>query len=100
MVPDRFSELYGGMLSASQARAADPTALATKPNGTGPFMVTEWLKNERLVLEANPSYWRGPASVSKITMRPILEDCDPRRGAPDRRGRLHQQRPLRAYRRA
>jgi peptide/nickel transport system substrate-binding protein len=75
MVPSRFSELYGGMLSSKQAAAADPATLATKPNGTGPFAVTEWVKNERLVLEANPSYWRGPASVSKITMRPILEDA-------------------------
>lgn len=75
MVPNRFSELYGGMLSPTQAMMADPATLATKPNGTGPFMVTDWTKNERLVLEANPSYWRGPASVSKITMRPILEDA-------------------------
>jgi peptide/nickel transport system substrate-binding protein len=72
MVPSRFSELYGAMLAPGQT---DPAAMATKPNGTGPFKVTDWVKNERLVLEANPSYWRGPASVSKITMRPILEDA-------------------------
>ena len=55
--------------------ATDAATLATKPNGTGPFMLTEWAKNERLVLQANPSYWRGPASVSQITVRPILEDA-------------------------
>jgi peptide/nickel transport system substrate-binding protein len=75
MIPNRFGELYGGMLSPSHTMATDAATLATKPNGTGPFMLTEWVKGERLVLEANPSHWRGPASVSKITARPILEDA-------------------------
>ena len=75
MIPDRLGELYGGMLSPTHTMATDAATLATKPNGTGPFMLTEWVKNERLVLQANPSYWRGPASVSQVTVRPILEDA-------------------------
>jgi peptide/nickel transport system substrate-binding protein len=75
MVPNRLSELYGGMMSPSHTMATDPATLATQPNGTGPFMLTEWVKNERLVLQANPSYWRGPANVSQMTVRPILEDA-------------------------
>jgi peptide/nickel transport system substrate-binding protein len=75
MIPNRLSELYGGMMSPSQTMAADAATLATRPNGTGPFMVTDWVKNERLVLQANPNYWRGPANVSQITLRPILEDA-------------------------
>jgi peptide/nickel transport system substrate-binding protein len=74
MLPSRLSELYGGMLSPTSA-TADTATLATKPNGTGPFMLTEWTKNERLILQANPNYWRGPASVSQLTVRPILEDA-------------------------
>ena len=75
MIPNRLGELYGGMLSPAHTAATDAATLATKPNGTGPFMLTEWAKNERLVLQANPNYWRGPASVSQITVRPILEDA-------------------------
>ncbi|MCC7370546.1 MAG: hypothetical protein IT306_19145 [Chloroflexi bacterium] len=75
MIPNRLSELYGGMLSPTHTMATDAAMLATKPNGTGPFMLTEWVKNERLVLQANPNYWRGPASISQITVRPILEDA-------------------------
>jgi peptide/nickel transport system substrate-binding protein len=75
MIPNRLSELYGGMLSPSHTMATDAATLATQPNGTGPFMLTEWVKNERIVLQANPNYWRGPASVSQITVRPILEDA-------------------------
>jgi peptide/nickel transport system substrate-binding protein len=75
LMPDRLGELYGGMLSPSHTRATDPASLAVRPNGTGPYMLTDWQKNERLVLDANPSYWRGPASVSRVTVRPILEDA-------------------------
>ncbi|MBA2449942.1 MAG: hypothetical protein H0V51_18115 [Chloroflexi bacterium] len=75
MLPNRLGELYGGMLSPKHTGATDAASLATKPNGTGPYRLTDWVKNERLVLEANPDYWRGPAPVAKITVRPILEDA-------------------------
>ena len=29
----------------------------TKPIGTGPFMVREWVTNDHLALDANPHYW-------------------------------------------
>lgn len=75
MLPSRLSELYGGMLSPAYTKATDPATLGTKPVGTGPFKVAEWVKNERLVLEATSSYWRGAPSVGRIVVRPILEDA-------------------------
>ena len=30
-----------------------------KPVGTGPFKFTEWVRDERVVVEANPNYWRS-----------------------------------------
>jgi peptide/nickel transport system substrate-binding protein len=75
MLPSRLGELYGGMLSPKHTAATDPATLAIKPNGTGPFKLVDWAKNERLVLEASESHWRGPAPVSRITLRPILEDA-------------------------
>src|SRR2546430_7210063 len=75
LLPNRMGELYGLMLSPKHTEAVGKEGIATKPNGTGPFKLTEWAKNERLVLEANPSYWRGAPKVQKITVRPILEDA-------------------------
>jgi peptide/nickel transport system substrate-binding protein len=46
---------------------------ATQPIGTGPFMLREWLKDERVVLDVNPDYWGGPPDVSTLIFRPIPE---------------------------
>jgi oligopeptide transport system substrate-binding protein len=37
-----------------------------KPNGTGPFKLTEWEKDEMLVLEPNNFYYGQPATVNKV----------------------------------
>ncbi|MFZ5824276.1 MAG: ABC transporter substrate-binding protein [Bacillota bacterium] len=50
-------------------------------DGTGPFKVVEWVRNDRLVLERNPDYtWgpainqnQGPAHVEKIVWKVIPE---------------------------
>jgi len=40
-------------------------AFARQPVGTGPFMLSSWQKNKRLVLAANEKYWRGRPAVDK-----------------------------------
>ena len=34
-------------------------AFAQQPVGTGPYRFVEWKRDQQLVLEANPTYWRG-----------------------------------------
>jgi peptide/nickel transport system substrate-binding protein len=75
LLPVRLGELYGLMLAPKHTIAMGKESIATKPNGTGPFKLVTWSKNDRLVLEANESYWRGAPKVKKITVRPILEDA-------------------------
>lgn len=75
LLPNRMGELYGAMLSPKYTEAVGKDGIATRPIGTGPFKLVEWAKNERLVLEANESYWRGAPKVKRITVRPILEDA-------------------------
>ncbi len=53
LLPVRLGELYGLMLSPKHTSAMGKEAIATRPNGTGPFKLVTWAKNERLVLEAN-----------------------------------------------
>ena len=75
LLPVRLGELFGLMLSPKHTAAMGKEAIATKPNGTGPFKLVAWTKNEKLVLEANESYWRGAPQVKTIVVRPILEDA-------------------------
>jgi peptide/nickel transport system substrate-binding protein len=75
LLPVRLGELFGLMLSPKHTNAVGKEAIATRPNGTGPFKLVTWAKNERLVLEANDQYWRGAPSVKTIVVRPILEDA-------------------------
>ena len=44
---------------------------ATKPIGSGPYRVAEWVKADRMVLEANPTYWGGVPLVKKAIFRPV-----------------------------
>jgi peptide/nickel transport system substrate-binding protein len=46
-------------------------AFSTHPMGTGPYRLVEFVRGQRLVLEANPTYWRGQIKPAKLTLRPI-----------------------------
>jgi len=54
-----------------------------KVDGTGPFMLREWVRNDRLVVVKNPKYsWgppiyknQGPARFDTIIFRTIVEDA-------------------------
>ena len=46
---------------------------AVKPVGTGPFKFVEWVKDERLVLEANKDYHRGAPAIERLIFRPVPE---------------------------
>ena len=46
--------------------------------GTGPFQVTDWSLGSRVVLEANPNYFRGAPAIDGITFD-IVPDPDAQR---------------------
>ena len=45
------------------------------PVGTGPYKFVEWVKDERVVLEANEDYWRGAPNIGTIIFTPIPENA-------------------------
>ena len=50
------------------------TGFGQAPVGTGPFMLTEWVQGDRIVLDRNPNYWReGFPKLDRIIFRPITE---------------------------
>jgi peptide/nickel transport system substrate-binding protein len=42
-----------------------------QPMGTGPYRLGEWIKGEKLVLEANADYWAGAPEIDAVAFRPI-----------------------------
>lgn len=43
------------------------------PVGTGPYKFVEWVKDERVVLEANDNYWGGKPKIKRVIFRPLPE---------------------------
>src|SRR5206468_11774635 len=50
---------------------AGEEAFSREPVGSGPYRLVEFARGQRLVLEANPTYWRGPVQPAKLTLRTI-----------------------------
>ncbi|MGQ0549137.1 MAG: ABC transporter substrate-binding protein [Armatimonadota bacterium] len=44
-----------------------------RPVGTGPYKFVEWIKDDRVVFEANADYWGGAPRVKRLVFRPIPE---------------------------
>lgn len=44
-----------------------------RPIGTGPYKFVEWVKDDRVVFEANADYWGGAPRVRRLVFRPIPE---------------------------
>lgn len=43
------------------------------PIGTGPFKFVEWVKGDRVVMQANKEYWHGAPQIDKIIYKPIMD---------------------------
>jgi peptide/nickel transport system substrate-binding protein len=50
-----------------------PSYFAENPVGSGPFKFKEWVKGEKIVLERNPDYWRGPSAIKRVVFRWVPE---------------------------
>ena len=48
-------------------------AFSEKPIGTGPYKFVEWKRDQQLVLEANPTYWRGQVNPKRLIFRAIRD---------------------------
>jgi peptide/nickel transport system substrate-binding protein len=53
----------------------DTAAISKNPIGTGPYKFVKWSKDEEIVLDANPSYFKGAAKIKTVVFRPIPDDA-------------------------
>jgi peptide/nickel transport system substrate-binding protein len=62
-----------GILPPKYVAQVGDAGFAVKPVGTGPYKFVEWIKDDRLVLDANKDYHRGAPAIDRLIFRPIPE---------------------------
>ena len=73
LLPARLA-FYGGQIVPSKhVQAVGNDAFNAKPVGTGPVRFVSWVKDDKLVLEANPDYWGGRVDMDRLVVRAIPE---------------------------
>jgi peptide/nickel transport system substrate-binding protein len=77
LMPVRMAQMGGQIYPARLATDEGAKELARKPVGTGAFRFVEWIKDDRLVMEANKEWWgwggKAP-SAERLVWKPIPED--------------------------
>lgn len=67
LLPGKFAAMR--VLGFAPANS-DPAALASKPIGTGPFKLTEWVQNSHATLVRNTDYWeKGVPYVDTLSVK-------------------------------
>lgn len=72
ILPKTLSDLH--LLAPRYLKERGPDGASAQPIGAGPYRFVEWIKGERLVLEANPTYFAGEPAIKRLVFRPIPED--------------------------
>ncbi len=71
-----FLASSGGLLpmhALKDLKTFDGSDFVTKGSGpfSGPFMIKEVVKGDRIVLAANPNYWRGKAKLDTVNIKVV-----------------------------
>jgi peptide/nickel transport system substrate-binding protein len=73
LLPTRMSRYPAYIVPPKYVAEVGKDVFARKPVGTGPYKVTEFVQDDRVVMVANPDYWRGKPAIDKVVWRPIPE---------------------------
>jgi peptide/nickel transport system substrate-binding protein len=77
LMPVRMAQMGAQILPARLTTDDGVKELARKPVGTGAYRFVEWVKDERLVMQANRDWWgwegRAPA-FERVVWKPIPDD--------------------------
>jgi peptide/nickel transport system substrate-binding protein len=51
------------------ANGGDAKKMSETPNGTGPYVLNEWVRGDHITLTANPNYWGDKAKTQTLIVR-------------------------------
>jgi peptide/nickel transport system substrate-binding protein len=67
--------VQASMYPPKEYAGKDSAAISKNPIGTGPYRFVRWSKDEEIVLEANPAFWRGAPKIKTVVFKPIPDDA-------------------------
>lgn len=73
--PLLYARLSALLMIPTNSVAKDPNALASKPDGTGPYTLVTWDRNNQVVMKANPSYFRGAPKIANVIFKDMPDDA-------------------------
>ncbi len=73
LLPARLAFYGGQIVPKKYLESAGPDTFNAKPVGTGPVRFVSWVKDDKLVLEANSDYWGGKPDLDRMIVRSIPE---------------------------
>ena len=65
--------LRGHVMPPAHFKGKDKAFADRNPVGSGPYKFVRWIKDERIELEANASWWGGAPKIKTLIFRPIPE---------------------------
>ncbi len=77
LMPVRMAQMGGYIYPKRFATDDGAKELARKPIGTGAYKFVEWIKDDRLVMEAHREWWGWggkPPAVDRVVWKPIPDD--------------------------
>ncbi|MCC7106058.1 MAG: ABC transporter substrate-binding protein [Chloroflexi bacterium] len=72
-LPNRMTTLTSWILPPKSVQEKGDAYFASNPIGTGPYKFVDWVKDDRVTLEANPNYWAGPPAIKTMVFKPMPE---------------------------
>jgi len=73
LLPTRMSRYPAYIVPPKYLAKEGPAVFARQPIGTGPYIVTSFLPDEKLVMKANPDYWGKKPSIDQVVWKPVPE---------------------------
>ena len=73
VLEQRFAGLGAQIIPAKYHQTVGTDAFRTKPLGTGPYRMLEYIKDDRITFEAHDRYFGGAPAAKKLTVRLIPE---------------------------
>jgi peptide/nickel transport system substrate-binding protein len=74
LLPARLAFYGGQIIPKAYFEKVGPDEFNVKPVGSGVVKFKEWVKDDRLVLDANKEYWGGAPDFERVVLRPIPEN--------------------------